>query len=351
MLPGVFIRLPAVPNKCFFHNGHRSANGWSHVRSTYKYHIKPGNTFSVKQLTRGLRGFLLPFLPNMLSGILPSQPHQHVSCYQLPRRRPLAAPCFHLKTLVHRRVRRCSEGIRVYQHANIRRCKGVECGGRWNACVALRDEASLSVPCADRPGVLNAINSVALWQRLGVWADNRRRRMSKPRQTLTTQPMRLQLLIWYKQARSPIWIVCHHWKIRAVPINQPSLHDYLRCRYSVDSSNAITPKMITAGHLIAFKVYWLDSCESCFTNESTPCSGFPRRPSPTERQLIPVAFVSEKWFEISCWRVKGLLHFLWAEGTSWFNAPVGAGPLSPTVTQRLRLSPAGPHGDAAPLWD
>ncbi|XDV49155.1 hypothetical protein PO909_018457 [Leuciscus waleckii] len=24
------------------------------------------------------------------------------------------------------------------------------------------------------------------------------------------------------------------------------------------------------------------------------------RPSPTERQLIPVAFVSEKWFEISC---------------------------------------------------
>ncbi len=25
------------------------------------------------------------------------------------------------------------------------------------------------------------------------------------------------------------------------------------------------------------------------------------RPSPTERQLIPVAFVSEKWFEISCW--------------------------------------------------
>uniref|UniRef100_G3NPJ1 Adherens junctions associated protein 1 n=1 Tax=Gasterosteus aculeatus TaxID=69293 RepID=G3NPJ1_GASAC len=25
-----------------------------------------------------------------------------------------------------------------------------------------------------------------------------------------------------------------------------------------------------------------------------------RRPSPTERQLIPVAFVSEKWFEISC---------------------------------------------------
>ncbi|XP_071331413.1 adherens junction-associated protein 1 isoform X1 [Trachinotus anak] len=29
------------------------------------------------------------------------------------------------------------------------------------------------------------------------------------------------------------------------------------------------------------------------------CAG-PGRPSPTERQLIPVAFVSEKWFEISC---------------------------------------------------
>lgn len=40
------------------------------------------------------------------------------------------------------------------------------------------------------------------------------------------------------------------------------------------------------------------------------------RPSPTERQLIPVAFVSEKWFEISCWRPEGLVHFLWVEENS-----------------------------------
>lgn len=60
-----------------------------------------------------------------------------------------------------------------------------------------------------------------------------------------------------------------------------------------------------------------------------PHSAAPCRPSPTERQLIPVAFVSEKWFEISCWPPEGLDHFLWVEKTSWIHALVGTGPRWP----------------------
>lgn len=66
------------------------------------------------------------------------------------------------------------------------------------------------------------------------------------------------------------------------------------------------------------------------------------RPSPTERQLIPVAFVSEKWFEISCWRPEGLVHFLWVEETSWIHALVGTGPLCPFANHRLSLATSIP---------
>lgn len=315
------------------------------------------------QLTSGLRGFLLPFLLNMLSGILPSQPHQHVSCYQLPRRRPPPAPCFHggpAEAI-------CDSGATNWKRWCIGESGDAQKASVFTNMLIYAAVKAWSVAGDGTPAWLSGMRRLSQFHAPTgrvCWIPQTQRRFDS---VWVCEPItggavgpnpgrHLRHSGWGCSccsgiSRSLIWIVCHHWKIRAFPLNLPSPHDYLWCRYSVDSSIAITTKMITAGHLIAFKVYWLYSCKSCFTNESTPCSGFPRRPSPTERQLIPVAFVSEKWFEISCWRVKGLLHFLWAEGTSWIHSPVGARPLSPTVTQRLGLSRVGPHGDAAPLWD
>lgn len=81
----------------------------------------------------------------------------------------------------------------------------------------------------------------------------------------------------------------------------------------------------------------------------TPCASS-RRPSPTERQLIPVAFVSEKWFEISCWQAEGLAHFLRMEVTSWIHALVGTVPICHIAHRCRSLSRLRPFGDAAPLW-
>ncbi|CAL8278686.1 unnamed protein product [Boreogadus saida] len=43
-----------------------------------------------------------------------------------------------------------------------------------------------------------------------------------------------------------------------------------------------------------------DQVENKWTEGRKATGSRRKRPSPSERQLIPVAFVSEKWFEISC---------------------------------------------------
>lgn len=98
-------------------------------------------------------------------------------------------------------------------------------------------------------------------------------------------------------------------------------------------SSSSASEWINIDFTIDGKQLWLDglTCSKVRPHRAPdwPHSAAPCRPSPTERQLIPVAFVSEKWFEISCWPPEGLDHFLWVEKTSWIHALVGTGPRCP----------------------
>lgn len=94
-------------------------------------------------------------------------------------------------------------------------------------------------------------------------------------------------------------------------------------------------------YFINFKVNLLNGLTAFF---------FPNRPSPTERQLIPVAFVSEKWFEISCWRAIGFHSF---SGKDFMNPCSGGyfSMLPPLETAKWASAASFPCGNAAPLWE